>query len=468
MRKTHTEAKVKFWGSMRLDQKLGFNRRIETENDARFEKAMDEGLDPDDASFASSMSLSAEEWDDMVNVPGLWESVKSYASNKVKFTMAHLMKEKSDEMDVDEGNAPSPKKRRAKDDSDEEEDSRKSKRSILYLSPNDEQEFSADGGLRKVPMIFTMTEGRTMFPLRWCVEHIWQWMLRNIEKLPTKTERDFDEEEMKMTTFVILDVGKILSGDVDVRYRDEMAFLTGGSRPRDYGEFMSAKDNMIALQKTREDTKKGQSFNSDWYVAHFAGYLSRPEIGDPALFKFWIEMEEDDRVVRRRTQMVYNEKEAKDAWRAMMNSVKVGRHLVAATPGGSGMGFASLSTSGTGAKPPTAPRSFREGRRPSKDHSDEICLICCKLGHSAKQHDRNVHGSKLAGTGRPCFTKRMGSDFVRADKPNQHVCLNWNSSGSQTACNHPQSRVHICTFCGAVDHWALSGSCAAVVIPSKL
>lgn len=98
---------------------------------------------------------------------------------------------------------------------------------------------------------------------------------------------------------------------------------------------------------------------------------------------------------------------------------------------------------------------------PPQVNNNMTCILCTRRGHCVEWHDDFHHGDAFPGPSRHPYWAKLRSECPDDlfDKTNSNsVCKTYNRVGDGH-CNHSNRRLHICSFCGSSNHFALSWRC---------
>nr|DAA01996.1 TPA_exp: putative gag protein [Coprinopsis cinerea] len=465
-RKTHADDRVsRLLSSMALHLKLQMNKRIEEENDQRTLKNLAAAQGNGSTStLASEVTIPDDDIDDLRDMTA-WEAVKGFCSRGFTITMSAIHRRDREEEEErrrgmtlgEQDRGRSKKKRRYEEDSSDSDGDGmpQAKKALLYLDPADEQNF-APGGIqaKSVPFVLLNTEIVEPVPLRWLTESNWRWISEHSSKLPTTTAKVFNKIGATVSLTVI-DVQKVLTQHgMSSSQKTELAHLAEES-PRNYGEFVATKANMLLLQSKRQ--QPGEDHQVRWYEQHYDNYLNRPEISEEGLFQRWIAQERRDRLERRSYPTPYDKRVADLRWEVMLSSYRAeqdNRSFRNPTPPKGTTGPPSGSSGGRRASEFIARR--KERNQAQQESSD--CVVCGVTGHTAKRHD--FARAPRFRDGREFYVKKVGGSLVQTNAPYKEVCITWNAVGPDARCSHNlDERLHVCSFCGDGQHHALSRTC---------
>ena len=96
----------------------------------------------------------------------------------------------------------------------------------------------------------------------------------------------------------------------------------------------------------------------------------------------------------------------------------------------------------------------------SKPSASASCVLCADPSHTLFNHPR---GKSKFSDGKPLWAKVNGNKIMSPD--NKEICIRFNIGGSRYCSlafskeKHGDNRLHICSFCGGKDHYALSWVC---------
>ena len=443
-RKTHiNDAFSRLLKSLPLLARLRKNREIESDNDKRIKKTLDNALDPvafpDTGSEAASFITVDSTEISLLATPNFTDVVQKEAPFYILQKLSALRISDRDKRKRDAENIDAT-------DADEARDLKRRTMSGAVLVSR-----CADHPIEtNFPEIMFTTEDKVAFPLSFFTHQSLQYILDYTALLPTRKIHGGDAKSC-----TIIDV-------------DKLAQTLGGELSLNYGQFMEAAYQMLHFQALRDkDALCTNDLNiprvalswTDTWRKHFAFFENQPDA--ERYYDDWKHMEFELRQERRRHNFAYDPEHYKLKY-AMAKNNAMQREDFAKRESKLLSQFESrfraFSSTPSSLPSRSIQRPFPEAGPRSLSASGS-CILCADKDHLLPYHPRE----KTKFTDGKSLWAKVDADGKLRSPDGQEICIRFNISG-RSACSgprkhSPQNRVHVCSFCGDKSHHALSWTC---------
>jgi len=433
-RKTHvSEAISTILKSLTLPARLKRNKEIEDQNEARAFQTLLHTQDPvaypdPGSETASFISLEPSELD-YLSSPTIPDSIRNI--------MPFYLLQKLADIKLASNN-PTLKRPENLTDSTDNAVVRTAKRrcmsALTLVSRDIEQPTSFN-----FPQIMFETEDRMPIPLPFFTHKSLRYIINNLAILPTKKI----EGDGTFKKGVILDIEKLSK-----TLREELSLS--------FGQYGEASSQMYKFQQQRDGDSpdSGETWTHFWH-SHFSFFENREDAKE--FYDEWkhveLELRRDRWSYNYRYDAPYYSQRYMTAKNNMIQRMKyrddINQQIAKALEARPRRDFLSGSNSRF------AQRPFQEAG--GRSSAPAFCVLCADRSHTLPHHPRD---KVKFPDGKIIWAKLVNGRLTSPDA--REICVKYNIGGPKYCAKdnrHGDNRAHICSFCGAKDHHALSWTC---------